>query len=385
MFGSRITRRRLIPLALLLALGLLLAACGEDGSSDSPQSRETASPTATLTAPPADTPTPEPSEPADMPPVGDLLDEAGSRARADLADRLGVSLSEILVLDSDTAQLLDEPLLCPDVEPEDTAFAFVYVQHQQVIYPYQFYASAAANGVVVEACEDTLVDEDVLTMPTPNVRSELVALIEADLRQRGVDAEAGRFAVQPMMWHDEALGCPVTVDAPTPAPELVEGFLVTYTLDDRTYEYHTDGTGERITYCEPPMGHAANAAFIYSLRLDDMREVEVPEETVTYDGLDATGEVVLLTENQFRIGLFDFDTPEAARQAARLIDDERVAHIYVSGYVLIVQEENSPRVSSILLQYAERVRSPILERQQAANAAEAEAAETDEEPAEGSE
>ena len=268
-----------------------------------------------------------------------------------LADRLGVSLSEILVLDSDTAQLLDEPLLCPDVEPEDTAFAFVYVQHQQVIYPYQFYASAAANGVVVEACEDTLVDEDVLTMPTPNVRSELVALIEADLRQRGVDAETGRFAVQPMVWHDEALGCPVTVDAPTPAPELVEGFLVTYTLDDRTYEYHTDGTGERITYCEPPMGHAANAAFIYSLRLDDMREVEVPEETVTYDGLDATGEVVLLTENQFRIGLFDFDTPDEARQAARLIDDERVAHIYVSGYVLIVQEENSPQVSSILLQF----------------------------------
>jgi len=53
--------------------------------------------------------------------------------------------------------------------------------------------------------------------------------------------------------------------------------------------------------------------------------------------------------------------------------------------VLIVQEENSPQVSSILLQYAERVRSPILERQQAADAAEAEAAETDEEPAEGSE
>jgi len=123
------------------------------------------------------------------------------------------------------------------------------------------------------------------------------------------------------------------------------------------------------------MGHAANAAFIYSLRWDETREVEVPDETVTYNGLDATGEVVLLTEKQVPLGLFDFDTPEEARQAASLIDDERAAHIYVSGYVLIVQEENSPQVSSILLQYAERVRSPILERQQAEDeAAEAEAA-----------
>ena len=130
---------------------------------------------------------------------------------------------------------------------------------------------------------------------------------------------------------------------------------MTYTLDDRTCRIHTDGTGERIT-CEPPMGHAANAAFIYSLRLDDMREVEVPEETVTYDGwtprASRAADRKPVPDRPVRL-----DTPEAARQAARLIDDERVAHIYVSGYVLIVQEENSPQVSSILLQYAERVRS----------------------------
>lgn len=363
MNGPRIARRRLIPLVLLLALALLLAACGEGDSSD-----ETAQPTVTP-QPTAAEPSPEPTAAPPLP-LDDLaLDEAASRARADLADRLGVSLSEILVLDPEAALLLDEPLLCPDVEPEDADYSFVYLQHEQFIYPYQFYPSATANGVVVEACEDTLVDEDVLTIPTPNARSEALARIKEDLRQRGIDPEAGQFTVQPMAWHDEALGCFVPPDSPTPAPDLVEGFLVTYTLDDRTYEYHTDGAGERIAYCEPPMGHAANAAFIYSLREDETREIEIPEETVSYNGLDATGEVVLLTDNLYRIGLFDFDTPEEARQAARQIDDERVSHIYVSGYVLIVQEENSPQVSSILLQYAERVRSPILERQQAEDAA----------------
>jgi hypothetical protein len=69
-----------------------------------------------------------------------------------------------------------------------------------------------------------------------------------------------------------------------------------------------------------------------------------------------------MTTRAYRVGLYDFETPAAARLAAQLIDDDRVSHIFVSGYVLIVQEENSPEVYSILLQYAEEVRAPVMER-----------------------
>ncbi len=68
-----------------------------------------------------------------------------------------------------------------------------------------------------------------------------------------------------------------------------------------------------------------------------------------------------MTEDAYRVGLFGFESNKAARGAAQHIDDPGVSHIFVSGNVLIVEEENSPSVYSTLLGYAEEVRTPLLE------------------------
>ena len=65
------------------------------------------------------------------------------------------------------------------------------------------------------------------------------------------------------------------------------------------------------------------------------------------------------------MGVFAFNSPDEARAAAALIDDLDVSRIFAAGKVLIVQEENSPQVYSVLLKHAEEVRAPVIERRNA--------------------
>lgn len=356
-----------------LAIALLLAACGDDDKkkpTSTPPSTQTplaATPEAGETFEPlhpspvvtVSTPTPYllPSEP--------LFQEASSRARVDLAARLNLSIEQIKILDPDTALLLSTPLLCPEIDQEAVTLYYVYVQVERFLYPYQFYAPPQGGETVVEPCEDVLEDQDVLYVPTPDARLDLVEKVKADLQARGIDPERGTFKnIVPITWRDEALGCRVGPDDPTPAPAFIEGYTLIYVLDDVSYEYHTDTSGERVLYCAPPSGSESAEAFIERLSADDTLDVTVVEDDpARYQGLDAEGVRVELTADAYRIGVFGFDTPQAARAAAEQIDDVDVSHIYVSGKVLIVQEENSPTVYSTLLSYAEEVRTPILERQ----------------------
>jgi hypothetical protein len=353
-------------LVIVLTLGVLLAACGGKEKSQPPQEtpvaaqetpEETLEPTSPPVARPELTNTPYllPSEP--------LFQEAADQARADLASRLDVSITQIKVLDPETALLLNAPLACPDVADENASLYYVYVQNGRSIYPYQFYAPSDGGEEVVEPCDDVLVDEEVLYVPTPDARAAVLDRVKADLTARGVDLQRGKFqTVQAMTWTDQALGCRIPPDQ-EPTPAVIDGYLVIYVLDGTPYEYHTDATGDRVSLCEQPAGYGSVEDFIATLQAIPDLDVEViSDETAYYNGLDAEGTLVALATGGYRVGLFGFKTPEEARAAAKRIDDVDVSHIYVAGEVLIVQEENSPQVYSTLLKYAEEVRTPILER-----------------------
>jgi hypothetical protein len=266
----------------------------------------------------------------------------------------------VSVLDPDTALLLTEPLLCPEVTAENATAYYLYLQYERFIYPYQFYmATSSLEDLVVEACEDTLVDQEVLYVPTPEARTPVVAAVQADLRAKGIDPEPGAYEITEMIWNDTALGCSLP-SGEEPEPDLIDGYLITYTLDSTSYEYHTDETGERVELCEPPVGYASEEAFIFTLEQDE-QDIQRTDETAQYMGLNEEGQIILLASE--RVGVLDFDTTQEARQAADQINDERVSHIFVSGYVLIVQEDPSPEVYGLLSMYAENVRNPISDGQ----------------------
>jgi hypothetical protein len=353
----------------LAALVLLLAACdGDDDKSPSPTATNGPAPTATYhtvggvpTVPPAPPGTPYlmPSEP--------LFQEAGSAARIDLTTRLNISIEQIRVLEPDIALLNEVPLTCPEIEDDTITPYYVYVQYERFLYPYQFYRPAESETAVVEACDDVLTDNGVLFVPTPDARPKLLDAIRADLRERGVDSLSGTFeAVTPSTWMSANLGCPVLPGDPTPVPAEIPGFQIIYTLGTSRYEYHTDLTGEQIVYCAPPP--AADSAENLIARLQNNAALKVnvvTGEVAVYNGLPAEGVLLTLTDEAFRVGVFGFATPAEAQLAAGMVNDERVSRIFVSGPVLIVQEENSLDVYSALQTLAEEVRTPILERQAA--------------------
>lgn len=351
-----------------LAAALVFTACGDDKKDDTtppPNApTETAAPTTGPTEPPPPTHTPY------VLPDQTVFDEAAETARADLAARLDVSITQITALERDTSLFLEQPLLCPEITDESITPQYLYLQHERLIYPYQFYAAPDAepgDPLTVEACDDTLVDEDVLFVPTPDARADILDQVRADLTARGIDpAQGSVLTVRGMTWMDSALGCRVAPeDQDEVIPQVTDGYLVVYEVGGVQYEYHTDKAGTQVRYCEQPIGYASIEAFIYTLNTKADADLVEMDETARYDGLDADGVMIGLTPGEYRVGLFDFETPQAVRDAAALVDDPDVSHIYVSGYVLIVQEENALAVNGILAQYAELVRSPVLDRQEA--------------------
>jgi hypothetical protein len=303
-------------------------------------------------------------------PVPDLLyDEAVELARSDLAARLEIDASAIEALAPDTELFVDDPQQCPDlpeeVANETQALYFVFLQHARFIYPYQVYQ--ADQSVIVDACADVFIDEDTLYVPTPDARQEMLARIRDDLTAQGVDVSQGQFVtIREMTWTDEALGCRLP-PGQTAAPALIEGYMIVFAAGSQTYEYHTGG--ERIEFCVPPPGFDTIDALIDAWKKDENLEVTRARDPETgkelparYEGLGQDGVLVEITDRGFRVGLFDFPTPAAAHDAAMLITDSSVSRIFQTGSVIIVQQENSGLIFSILLDYAQLVRVPLEER-----------------------
>jgi hypothetical protein len=277
--------------------------------------------------------------------------------------KLKIAPDQIDVLESDSALFLGNPLDCPTLPDEKLDPYYVYLQVEQNIYPYQAYEDAEA-GTIVEACADVLIDQEVLVVPTPGTRESLIELIRADLDTRGVDSTRGEFRVmRPVTWTDTALGCRAAA-AERPTPALIKGYLVVYVVGGTSYEYHADASGERVEFCAPPEGFEKVDDLIAVLQENEELEVTVVEdEQATYAGLDEAGVLIQMTDDAYRVGLFEFKSNLDARRAAQRIDDPAVSHILVAGKVLIVQEENSPAVYSTLLEYAEEIRTPLLEEE----------------------
>lgn len=367
-----ITRGRGVGLVLALLLAVtLLAACGEggDGEDTAPPPTTTPGVSAEVVAEDADETGEVASEPVSTPPplpAETLFQDATALARADLAAYLETSLDEITILEPDTALLLADPLDCPEITDESVTPYTVYVQRGRFIYPYQVYEPSPGAEPVVERCDDVLVDEEVLYVPTPDVRTAVLDAVRFDLEERGIDTAGGALRTfQAITWTDEALGCPPGPQA-TPVPALIDGYLVVYAVGSLTYEYHTDATGARIAFCARGGGYESAEAFISALEADENLDVtRVEDEVATYDGLNAQGVLIELTTRGYRVGVFAFGSADEARAAAALIDDLNVSRIFAAGKVLIVQEENSPQVYSVLLQHAEEVRAPVIERRDA--------------------
>ena len=375
---DKIARGRGVRLVMALLLAVtLLAACGGDGEDSAPPPTTTPGVSAEVVAEDAgeageavgETAGGEAGEPVSSPPLlppETLFVDATSLARADLAAHLEISLDEITILEPDTALLLSAPLNCPDITDEGVIPYTIYVQRGRFVYPYQVYEPSPGAEPVVERCDDVLVDEEVLYVPTPDVRTAVLDAVRFDLEERGVDTAGGALRTfQAITWTDEALGCPPGPGA-TPVPALIDGYLVVYAVGGLSYEYHTDATGARIVSCVRSGGYESAEAFISALEAgENLDVIRVQDEVATYDGLSAQGVLIELTTRGYRVGVFAFGSPDEARAAATLIDDLDVSRIFAAGKVLIVQEENSPQVYSVLLQHAEEVRAPVIERRDA--------------------
>jgi hypothetical protein len=355
-------------LVLMIGLALLLAACGGNKKNEEP-APETSPSVGEWTPGPGEGPgpvthgvdtTPAPTEVAFVPPET-VYQNAAQVALADLSTRLSVAPDQIEILDSDSSLFLNQPLDCPELSDESQAAYYVYLQYERFIYPYQAYDVPDA-APVVQACQDVLTDQDVLYVPTPDARTSLLDTIRADLESRGVDTANGEFrTVRPVTWTDTALGCRVGPGEDV-SPAMIEGYLFVFEVGGVSYEYHADQSGDRLEYCAPPEGYQSVDALIAALQANEDLEVAVSEEgPAVYNGLDAQGTLIEMTDRGYLVGLFGFDSNKAARAAAQRIDDPVVSHILVSGNVLVVMEDNSPSVYSTLLDYAEEVRTPLLE------------------------
>lgn len=358
-----------VGLAAIALVASVLAACGGE-EKEAPRPTPTATPEvsqAVEAAAEGEQPAAPLTTPLPLPPEA-LFADASGLARVDLAAYLDVGVEAISVLEPDTALLLAEPLACPALESEENVAPYViYLQYGRFIYPYQVYEIAGGQEPTIERCDDVLVDEEVLYVPTPDVRTTVLDAVRFDLEKRGVAVSAGRFStVRAMAWTDEGLGCP-PVPGTTPVPALIDGYLVIFTAGGLRYEYHTDITGNRLVLCERAGNFDSIEAFIAALQeQEDLEVVRVEGEVARYEGLNAEGVLLELSTRGYRVGMFAFGSAGDARAAAALVDDLDVSRIFVSGRLLIVQEENSPQVYSALQHLAEEVRAPVVERRQAA-------------------
>ena len=356
-----------LVLALVAALAVLIVVFIGNGDEE-PAGEATpiavASPRPTS---PGEAGTPNPTDTPFAPPPELLFEQAVDVARRDLAGRLNLQVEQIEVLEPDSALEEGRPQECPalpEAELETITLYYVYLQFERFIYPYQVYQPQEPDAdIVVQACADVLVDPEVLFVPTPDARADLMDRVKADLTARGVEVAQGQFVtINPITWTDDALGCPSGPDI-EPQPDLIEGYLLIFAVGDTQYEYHADATGERLVFCAPPPGYDSIDALLTAWsENEDLEVIRVEDETATYNGLDREGTLVELTDRGFRVGLFNYESPDAARAAALQIDDPRVARIFVAGSVLLVQEDNSALVFSILQKYAEQVRAPVEER-----------------------
>ena len=289
------------------------------------------------------------------------FEEAVEAARSDLESRLDVLSLEIETLPPESEAILGQPVECPALPALELDLHYVYLQYKQFVYPYQVFRPLEVGAELsVEACEDVLIDEDVIYIPTPDARGAITELVIADLTARSIDTSQGEFElVRSMTWTDDRLGCPIRPGQEAPSSVITEGFLMLYNANGITYEYHTDSTGEQIIYCEPPPGYTSVPEFIAMLQLDPLTDARIVEDEVALvEGLAGEGVMVALTDSNFRIGVFGFDSNSLARASAAQITDLAVWRAFVSDRVLIVLYDTSPPAYSLLLKYAEEVNLP---------------------------
>ncbi len=174
--------------------------------------------------------------------------------RADLADRLGITENEIVVVAVKPMEWPDSGLGCP--QPGGL--------YEQVISPgYRIVLEAVGREYVYHTgpdsfvlCEETsstgpaIVERPTEVIGLDPELAELVDQAKEDLSKR-LDVPLDRInlkSAEAVQWRDSSLGCPepgmayLTVITP--------GYLIVLEVDGEIYEYHADTS--RVVYCEDP-------------------------------------------------------------------------------------------------------------------------------------
>ncbi|MBN1656770.1 MAG: hypothetical protein JXA93_00135 [Anaerolineae bacterium] len=228
---------RLTLFAAVLLSALVLAAC-----SPAPNTEDVS---------PIGTPAPATTEDTPSPVArGDGEADAVESARADLADRLGISPSSIQVVSVEQVDWPDTSLGCPQ---EGQMYAQVIVPGQRVVFEAdgEQYVYHTGDGNVI-LCEK---EASTPSQSTPEVEIDpaataLVEQAQADLSQRLDVAMEGIAvqAVEAVQWRDSSLGCPKP--GMNYLQVITPGYLIRLEAKGEVYEYHTSQSN--VVYCENP-------------------------------------------------------------------------------------------------------------------------------------
>lgn len=213
-------------------------------------SREEATPAPVL---PLEDPTPMPAGTAGtsvaIPPTAKA---AVAVAKADLAQKLGVSQEDILVTSIEAVQWSDSSLGCP--RPG--------MMYMQVITPgfrvilqaqgqaYEYHTDQGRNAVPCDG--KTPVSQAPLPVIVEPGLEGLVDQAKKDLAQRlSVDMEQIELlAAESVVWPDSSLGCPEPGMAYLQV--LQDGMLILLSVGGQAYEYHSGGSRGPFL-CEQPL------------------------------------------------------------------------------------------------------------------------------------
>lgn len=241
-------------LALVFCLALGAAGCGSP-LTPGPQSPPGSDPTAAPTTHANPTATPQPPEEKEK----DGYPPAVSAARKALADRLGIALDDVSVVESDAVDWPDSSLGCP--QPGYDYLQVITPGYRVILealgqrYDYRTddESHAVACGVSWPAEAQALVDQ---------------AVADASQRSGAPSTCVQVLAVEAVDWADGCLSCASEKEA---CPDVITpGYRLILQARGRVFEYHTDE--RRIVFCGEgePTGAAVEAMPLVKLVTEDL-------------------------------------------------------------------------------------------------------------------
>lgn len=174
--------------------------------------------------------------------------EVVERAQSDLAQRLGVSTTDVVVTDLEAVEWPDASLGCPQ---PGMMYAQVVTPGYRIILEVggESYEYHSGWGGHVVHCPDQ--ERPSPQAPVPDEAGQVVERARAELAaELGVSQDAiSVVAVEPVEWRDSSLGCPQPGEMYLQV--ITPGYRIVLQKGDQVFTYHSD-RGRRVVRCEKP-------------------------------------------------------------------------------------------------------------------------------------